>query len=139
VPSCFFALAITASVDNHCATRHDDCGSVSRLSQELSGRVYLYLCGVDWAFQRKRPAAIGAKASYPGFIEPALASSIERVPSGARWVHEIKFDGYRVQVHLANETVKVFTRRGHNRTNASRRSLPMHGMSVPGRRSSTVR
>jgi bifunctional non-homologous end joining protein LigD len=46
-----------------------------------------------------------------------LASSIEKVPSGARWIHEIKFDGYRVQVHLANEAVKVFTRRGHDWTN----------------------
>jgi len=38
------------------------------------------------------------------------------VPSGERWIHEIKFDGYRVQVHLANEAVKVFTRRGHDWT-----------------------
>jgi bifunctional non-homologous end joining protein LigD len=68
------------------------------------------------AFQRKKPAAIGTKAKYPGFIEPALASSIERVPSGERWVHEIKFDGYRVQVHLANESIKVFTRRGNDWT-----------------------
>jgi bifunctional non-homologous end joining protein LigD len=57
------------------------------------------------------------KAPFPGFVEPALASSIEKVPSGARWIHEIKFDGYRVQVHLANEAVKVFTRRGHDWTN----------------------
>jgi bifunctional non-homologous end joining protein LigD len=69
------------------------------------------------AFQRQKPAAIGAKASYPGFIDPALASSIMKVPSGERWLHEIKFDGYRVQVHLANETIRVFTRRGHDWTN----------------------
>src|SRR3984885_5685519 len=69
------------------------------------------------AFQRKKPAAIGSKAPFPGFIEPALASSIEKAPSGGRWVHEIKFDGYRVQVHLANNEVKVFTRRGHDWTN----------------------
>ncbi|MHC2576534.1 bifunctional non-homologous end joining protein LigD [Bradyrhizobium diazoefficiens] len=69
------------------------------------------------AFQRRKPAAIGVKAPFPGFVEPALASSIEKVPSGARWIHEIKFDGYRVQVHLANEDVKVFTRRGHDWTN----------------------
>jgi hypothetical protein len=62
--------------------------------------------------QRKKPAAIGVKAPLPGFIEPALASSIEKVPSGERWLHEIKFDGYRVQVHLANQEIKVFTRRG---------------------------
>ena len=39
------------------------------------------------------------------------------MPSGDRWIHEIKFDGYRVQVHLANEAVKVFTRRGNDWTN----------------------
>ena len=69
------------------------------------------------AFQRKKPAAADSKAPFPGFIEPALASSIEKAPSGGRWVHEIKFDGYRVQVHLANNEVKVFTRRGHEWTN----------------------
>src|SRR6476620_9352492 len=68
------------------------------------------------AFQRKKPVAIGVKAPFPGFLEPALATSIDRVPSGERWIHEIKFDGYRVQVHLANEAVKVFTRRGYDWT-----------------------
>ena len=69
------------------------------------------------AFQRKKPAAIGIKANFPGFIEPALATSIQKVPSGSRWLHEIKFDGYRVQVHLVNEAVTVFTRRGNDWTN----------------------
>jgi bifunctional non-homologous end joining protein LigD len=45
-----------------------------------------------------------------------LASTIAKVPSGDRWIHEIKFDGYRVQIHLANETIKIFTRRGHDWT-----------------------
>src|SRR5882757_1969169 len=69
------------------------------------------------AFQRRKPAGIGVKAPFPGFIEPALATSIEKVPSGERWIHEIKFDAYRVQVHLANETARIFTRRGHDWTN----------------------
>jgi len=68
------------------------------------------------AFQRRKSDDIGVKAPLPGFIEPALASAIERVPSGSRWIHEIKFDGYRVQVHLANEAVQIFTRRGHDWT-----------------------
>ena len=66
---------------------------------------------------RRKPADIGIKATFPNFVEPALASSIERVPAGSRWIHEIKFDGYRVQVHLHNEAVRVFTRRGHDWTN----------------------
>jgi len=67
-------------------------------------------------FLRKKPETLGIKAPFPGFIEPALAASIDRVPSGERWIHEIKFDGYRVQVHLGNEAVTVFTRRGHDWT-----------------------
>ena len=82
---------------------------------------YSYRCPCVWpdpmAFQRKKPAAIGVKAVMPDFIEPALATSIEKVPSGARWLHEIKFDGYRVQVHLRDAAVKVFTRRGNDWTN----------------------
>jgi bifunctional non-homologous end joining protein LigD len=34
------------------------------------------------AFQRKNPAAIGLKAPFPGFIGPALASAIGKVPTG---------------------------------------------------------
>jgi ATP-dependent DNA ligase len=44
------------------------------------------------AFQRKKSEPIGVKAPLRGFVEPALASSIGKVPSGARWIHEIKFD-----------------------------------------------
>ncbi|MGY4429943.1 ATP-dependent DNA ligase [Bradyrhizobium sp. F1.13.1] len=69
------------------------------------------------ALQRQRkPGALGVKAPFPGFIEPALASTVDRVPTGERWIHEIKFDGYRVQLHLANEAVTVYTRRGHDWT-----------------------
>jgi len=73
------------------------------------------------ASPRKKPAAIGTKAAYPGFIEPALATSIEKVPAGERWIHEIKFDGYRVQVHLRDAAVKLFTRRGNDWTNRFRK------------------
>ena len=73
------------------------------------------------AFQRRKTEAIGGKTPLPGFIEPALASSIEKVPSGSRWIHEIKFDAYRVQIHLANEGVKIFTRCAMTGPTASRR------------------
>jgi bifunctional non-homologous end joining protein LigD len=58
----------------------------------------------------------GVKAPYPGFITPALATSITKVPSGERWLHEIKFDGYRVQIHIKDAAVTVFTRRGNDWT-----------------------
>jgi ATP-dependent DNA ligase len=53
---------------------------------------------------------------YPGFIASALATSISKVPSGARWIHEVKFDGYRAQVHIRDAAVTGFTRRGNDWT-----------------------
>jgi bifunctional non-homologous end joining protein LigD len=73
------------------------------------------------AVQRTKPAAIGLKAPFPGFIQPAFASSVEKVPSGARWIHEVKFDGYRVQLLIVNEAVRVFTRRGSDSTRRFRK------------------
>jgi bifunctional non-homologous end joining protein LigD len=73
------------------------------------------------AFQRRKPEAIGSKAPYPGFVAPALATTVEKVPSGERWIHEIKFDGYRVQVHVKDVDIKVFTRRGHDWTKRFRK------------------
>jgi bifunctional non-homologous end joining protein LigD len=70
---------------------------------------------------RPKPPAGGIKATHPGFIAPALATSIGKVPNGERWVHEIKFDGYRVHVHLRDAAVKVFTWRGNDWTNRFRK------------------
>ena len=72
-------------------------------------------------YPRAKPPTGGIKANYPGFIEPSLATSIDKVPAGERWIHEIKFDGYRVQVHLRDAAVKVFTRRGNDWTNRFRK------------------
>lgn len=58
----------------------------------------------------------GKKAPCPGFIKPALAEQLSRPPEGEGWIHEVKFDGYRIQVHIANETLKIFTRRGNDWT-----------------------
>ena len=44
------------------------------------------------------------KGSKPGemlgFIEPALATRRDEAPVGEKWVHEVKYDGWRVQAHL---------------------------------------
>ena len=56
------------------------------------------------------------EGALPRIVEPALATSVEKVPSGDRWIHEIKFDGYRVQLHVHNDAIKVLTRRGNDWT-----------------------
>ena len=48
----------------------------------------------------------------PSFVAPCLPSTADKAPSGADWLHEIKYDGYRVQLHIADGRVTVRTRQG---------------------------
>ena len=51
-------------------------------------------------------------AALPDFVPPSLATSRDTAPNGAGWVHEIKFDGYRMQARLDHGKVKLLTRKG---------------------------
>ena len=48
----------------------------------------------------------------PDFIPPALATLKATPPEGTGWLHEVKFDGYRIQAHISAGKVKLFTRSG---------------------------
>lgn len=66
--------------------------------------------------KRVHPAAQipGARIErdIPGFIEPAHPTQRDKTPDGERWLHEVKVDGYRCQLHVRRGTVKAFTRSG---------------------------
>jgi len=51
-----------------------------------------------------------AAAPKPDFVPPALATLVGKTPKGARWIHEIKLDGYRLQVHIEGGRVRFLTR-----------------------------
>ncbi len=48
----------------------------------------------------------------PDFVEPALAKLKPKPPAGEEWVHEIKFDGYRLQIRIDHGKVTMLTRTG---------------------------
>ncbi|MBB4008601.1 DNA ligase D [Allorhizobium taibaishanense] len=52
------------------------------------------------------------KAALPDFVEPALARLKAKPPAGEKWLHEIKFDGYRLQARIDNKNIKLLTRSG---------------------------
>jgi len=54
--------------------------------------------------------------NWPGFITPQLCLLVDSPPKETKYVHEIKFDGYRLQPHIKDGTVKIFTRNGHDWT-----------------------
>jgi bifunctional non-homologous end joining protein LigD len=52
------------------------------------------------------------KAALPDFVEPCRATLEAKPPRGRGWVHEIKFDGYRLQARIDKGKVKLLTRSG---------------------------
>jgi bifunctional non-homologous end joining protein LigD len=51
-------------------------------------------------------------AAPPAFEPPQLCTLVDRVPTGAEWIHEVKYDGYRALVAIGGGTAKVHTRSG---------------------------
>src|SRR5271165_4885379 len=51
-----------------------------------------------------------------GFIPPCIPTRAAKPPAGPDWVHEIKHDGYRLQVRREGDVVRLFTRRGYDWT-----------------------
>ena len=59
------------------------------------------------------PAAKGKKvAAVPDFVAPQLCTPVDRPPNGEGWCHEIKFDGYRVQLRVEDGEAALKTRKG---------------------------
>jgi DNA polymerase-1 len=77
-------------------------------------------------------------APITGFIAPCLPTLQRAAPTDPRWVHEIKFDGYRVQAHLHDGRATLFTGSGHDwtprfaRIAAAVRRLPVNKIVLDG-------
>jgi DNA polymerase LigD, ligase domain len=57
------------------------------------------------------------KAAMPEFISPQLATLEEKPPPGDQWLHELKFDGYRMLCHLNRGRVRFWSRNKKDWTN----------------------
>jgi bifunctional non-homologous end joining protein LigD len=50
------------------------------------------------------------KGLLPTFLEPSLASPCDKPPSGDKWIHEIKHDGYHIQARIDGGKARLLTR-----------------------------
>ena len=69
---------------------------------------------MDWSPPHRpalRPAA---------FVEPCIPTLVDKPPTGPGWVHEVKHDGYRLQVWRDGERVRLFTGRDFDWATATR-------------------
>ena len=87
---------------------------------------------------RLRKTTGAAPSKLPTTISPQLATLAERAPEGDDWLHEIKYDGYRLLARLDGGDVTLFTRGGHDWTGrfhgiaAAIASLPCHSAWIDG-------
>ena len=78
------------------------------------GRVRTWHSNRPAAQKKPTPARRKAArdAAMPGFIPPQLATRVAKPPAGPDWLHEVKFDGYRIQCRIDGGEVKFLTRTG---------------------------
>lgn len=79
------------------------------------------------------------KQALPSFVPPALATLKPKPPEGSRWLHEIKFDGYRLQVRIDHGKLQLLTRSGLDWTEKfgdavarALKSLPVETLMIDG-------
>jgi bifunctional non-homologous end joining protein LigD len=59
-----------------------------------------------------RSAERRSAAALPDWVPPQLTQLAQTAPEGTEWVHEIKFDGYRMHARLDRGKVRLLTRTG---------------------------
>jgi bifunctional non-homologous end joining protein LigD len=96
------------------------------------------------AVKRKRPAlrleaiAGARKRADPEWIAPELATLVDDAPGGDAWLHEIKYDGYRMLCHVAKGRCTVYSRNHKDWTEqlpllaAAMARLPVHNAWIDG-------
>ena len=72
------------------------------------------------------------------FIVPCLPTLRKEPPDGPQWLHEVKFDGWRVQLHKTSRGATVYTKNGNDFTwrfptiAAAVLALPVHSAIIDG-------
>jgi len=74
--------------------------------------------GKNKAPQSPASAAGAKKARMPAALSPTLATLVDSAPTGDDWIHEVKFDGYRMVSRIDHGDVRIYSRNGKEWTAA---------------------
>jgi bifunctional non-homologous end joining protein LigD len=67
--------------------------------------------GKSFRWHGKKPPK-ARRAVAPEFIAPELATLVDEVPDSPRWLHEVKYDGYRIVARKSGNEIALFSRSG---------------------------
>ena len=108
------------------------------LTSVATGRTMNEIAEGKKAPARRAPRAKAADAKLPRFREPQKATLVDHVPAGAGWIHEMKYDGYRCLLAIADGKARIYTRSGLDWTDrfpeiaAAARALPVRSALLDG-------
>src|ERR1043165_955418 len=68
---------------------------------------------MPWHNTRPR---VRSRTAPAAFIDPCLPTKVSKASSGDNWAHEIKHDGYRLQIHVGPKSVRLYTMSGYDWT-----------------------
>jgi ATP-dependent DNA ligase len=71
--------------------------------------------------------SVGTKSRPPNWIKPQLTRLVDEAPTGKDWVHEIKYDGYRMHARVDGGQIKLLTRAGLDWSHRYRRTIEALG------------
>src|SRR4026209_2986724 len=72
-------------------------------------------------------AFVGTTAKPPKWIKPQLTRLGDEAPAGAGWLHEFKYDGYRMHARIDGGDIKLLTRTGLDWSHRYRRTIEALG------------
>ncbi|RVL00215.1 ATP-dependent DNA ligase [Sinorhizobium meliloti] len=81
-------------------------------------RLFVGLCvnGLMARASSKKPRDVAPIDPMPARVDPCLATLVDKPPIGPDWAYEVKWDGYRLAVHIEPGRVRVLTRGGYDWT-----------------------
>jgi hypothetical protein len=66
---------------------------------------------------------VGSTDRPPKWIKPQLTRLVDEAPAGAGWLHEIKYDGYRMHARIDGGKAALLTRTGLDWSHRYRRTI----------------
>jgi bifunctional non-homologous end joining protein LigD len=70
---------------------------------------------------------VGTTSRPPKWIKPQLTRLVDEAPAGGGWLHEIKYDGYRMHARIDGRDIKLLTRTGLDWSQRYRRTIEALG------------
>ncbi|RYE46048.1 MAG: ATP-dependent DNA ligase, partial [Hyphomicrobiales bacterium] len=106
-----FMTATKASADAVWDSRKG-LAAEQRASSKARKQIKARKKGMPRTARKSLPPSVSDTSRMPDFVAPQLCKTVSRPPSSAGWLHEIKFDGYRIQMRIENGKVTLGTRKG---------------------------